>query len=154
MLASKHIKDRGIYNVASPTLLALFGFIVWTLLLLLLMELVRTKLVIFKQAEPHQFDPQNSALSPFMQRLARSHANCIEGLPMFGGLLVVALISSRTAVTDPLAFTLLTARIVQSTIHILSTSQLAITLRFAAFAVQLVISIVWIIGLANVFLGQ
>nr|WP_244420846.1 MAPEG family protein [Mesorhizobium japonicum] len=38
-----------------------------------------------------------------MQRLARAHANCIEGLPIFGGLLGVAIIISKTDVTDPLA---------------------------------------------------
>ena len=139
--------------MASPTLLALLGFIGWTLALLLLMEIVRTKLVIFKQAEPHQFDPQNSTLSPFMQRLARAHANCVEGLPVFGGILVVALLSSQTAITNSLAFALLTARIVQSTIHILSTSKLAITLRFTAFAVQLVISVIWLVGLAHALAG-
>jgi hypothetical protein len=39
-----------------------------------------------------------------MQRLARAHANCIEGLPIFGGLLAVAIMTSRTGITDPLAF--------------------------------------------------
>ena len=28
--------------------------------------------------------PDNANLSPFMQRLARTHANCLEGLPIVG----------------------------------------------------------------------
>jgi hypothetical protein len=32
-----------------------------------------------------------------MQRLARAHANCIEGLPIFGGLLAIAIMTLRTA---------------------------------------------------------
>jgi hypothetical protein len=40
-----------------------------------------------------------------MQRLARAHANCIEGLPVFGGLLGVAVMAGRSEATDALAFT-------------------------------------------------
>ena len=78
-----------------------------------------------------------------MQRLARAHANCIEGLPIFGGLLGVAILISKTDVTDPLASTLLAARIVQSIIHLVSTSQVAVSLRFTAFTVQMVIGAYW-----------
>jgi len=89
------------------------------------------------------FAPDNRDLSPFMQRLARAHANCIEGLPIFGGLLGVAIMTSRTAVTDPLAHVLLGARIVQSAIHLVSTSQIAVSLRFTAFAIQMAIGAYW-----------
>jgi uncharacterized MAPEG superfamily protein len=78
-----------------------------------------------------------------MQRLARTHANCIEGLPVFGGLMLVAVLTDRTAVTDPLALAFLAARIVQSTIHLASLTNSAVTLRFLAFAVQMVIAIYW-----------
>jgi len=78
-----------------------------------------------------------------MQRLARAHANCIEGLPIFGGLLAIAIMTSRTAITDPLAFWFLGARIVQSIIHLVSTSSIAVSLRFTAFAVQIVIGVYW-----------
>ncbi|MES0016796.1 MAPEG family protein, partial [Mesorhizobium sp. M0036] len=61
----------------------------------------------------------------------------------FGGLLGVAIIISKTDVTDPLASTMLGARIVQSVIHLVSTSQLAVSLRFTAFAVQMVIGAYW-----------
>ena len=74
-----------------PTsLLALLGFIAWTLLLLVLMEAMRTRLVATGQVQANGFDPGNAQLSPFMQRLARAHANCLEGLPIFGGLLLLA----------------------------------------------------------------
>lgn len=74
----------------SPTLIALFGFICWALALLVLMEIIRAKLVLTKQVPANGFDPSNTNLSAFMQRLARVHANCVEGLPIFGGLLLVA----------------------------------------------------------------
>ncbi len=127
----------------SPTAMALTAFIVWTLALLVLMEAIRSKMVLARQVPPNGFVPDNSNLSPFMQRLARAHANCLEGLPIFGGLMVVALVTQRAAVTDPLAWTLLAARVLQSSIHLASTSPAAVTLRFTAFAVQMVIAIVW-----------
>jgi len=131
----------------TATLTALTGFIAWTLLLLILMELIRSKMVLAKDVPANGFRPDNANLSPFMQRLARAHANCLEGLPVFGGLMLVAVASGQSALTDALAPLLLGARIVQSTIHLASLSALAVTLRFVAFSVQLVIAAYWAIRL-------
>jgi uncharacterized MAPEG superfamily protein len=127
----------------SSTLLALTGFLAWTLALLTLMELLRCRLVMQKAVPPNGFTPDNANLSPFMQRLARAHANCLEGLPLFGGLMLVALLAGRSALTDPLAMVLLAARILQSVFHLASLSVLAVNLRFTAFAVQLAIAVYW-----------
>lgn len=131
----------------NPTATALVGFIGWSLFLLVLMEVMRSKLVLTKAIPANGFNPDNSNLSPFMQRLARAHANCIEGLPIFGGLMLVAIAVGKTAVTDPLAYVFLFARIVQSIIHLSSLSALAVTLRFSAFAIQMVIGVYWVIRL-------
>ncbi len=131
----------------SPSLLALLGFIAWTLLLLVLMEVLRTRLVVTGRVPANGFDPGNSQLSPFMQRLARAHANCLEGLPIFGGLLLLAVVAGRSSVTDPLALVLLAARLLQSVIHLISTSPRAVSLRFTAFAVQTLIGVYWVIRL-------
>lgn len=131
----------------STTLLALLGFLSWTLFLLVWMEAIRSKLVLTRQVPANGFSPDNAGLSPFMQRLARAHANCLEGLALFGGLMVLAVIAGRSAVTDPLAYVLLAARIIQSAIHLASTSPMAVTARFTAFAVQVGIAIVWSIKL-------
>mgnify|MGYP002392650776 CR=1 FL=1 len=135
--------------MSTPTAFALTSFIAWTLALLILMELVRSKMVLTKQVPANAFVPDNANLSPFMQRLARAHANCLEGLPVFGGLMLVALVTQRTGVTDPLALGLLGARVVQSLIHLASLSPLAVTLRFTAFAVQMVIGVWWTVGLLS-----
>ena len=133
-----------------PTALALTGFIAWTLALLVLMEAIRSKMVLARQVPPNGFVPDNANLSPFMQRLARAHANCLEGLPVFGGLMLVALATGRAAVTDPLAWTLLAARVVQSLIHLASLSPAAVTLRFLAFCLQMGIAVVWAFQLLRV----
>jgi len=124
--------------------LVLTLFIAWTLLLLLLvMEVLRSQLVATGRVQPNAFRPDNGNLSPFMQRLARAHANCVESLPVFGGLLVVALLTQRSGVTDPLAPWFMAARLAQSTIHLVSLSAAAVTARFAFFAVQLAIGAWW-----------
>ncbi len=127
----------------SPTAVALTGFMAWALALLVLMEAIRTKLVLAGEVPANGFNPENSNLSPFMQRLARAHANCVEGLPIFGGLMLVALLTDRAPVTDTLAYVFLLARVLQSSIHVASVSALAVKLRFSAVAVQMVIGVVW-----------
>ena len=126
---------------------ALAAFIAWTLLLLVLMEVLRTRLVVSGEVPANGFSPGNDGLSPFLQRLARAHLNCVESLPVFGGLMLLAIATHRTAVTDPLAGALVAARIIQSTIHLVSTSAPAVILRFTAFAVQLAIAAWWCWGL-------
>jgi len=130
------------------TLQALLGFIAWTLFLLVLMEGIRSWFVLSGAVPANGFNPENSNLSPFMQRLARAHANCLEGLPLFGGLMLLAVVADRAAVTDPLAWALLAARVVQSLIHLASTSPVAVTARFTAFGVQMAVAVYWVFGLA------
>jgi uncharacterized MAPEG superfamily protein len=127
----------------SPTLTALTGFVAWSLFLLVLMEIIRSKLVVTRAIQANGFVPDNSNLSPFMQRLARAHATCLEGLPIFGGLMVVATLSGKSAVTDPLAYTFLGARILQSLVHLGSVSSAAVIVRFSAFSVQMAIGVYW-----------
>ena len=133
--------------MSSPTVFAFTAFISWALALLILMEILRTKLVLAKKTVVTYFVPDNSNLSPFMQRLARAHANCIEGIPIFGGLMLIAIATDRTSVTNSLALVLLAARITQSLIHLSSSSSTAINLRFLAFAVQVGIAVYWCYGL-------
>lgn len=133
--------------MSSASAIALTGFIAWALLLLVLMEALRSQLVLRGKVPANGFTPDNANLSPFMQRLARAHANCVENLPIQGGLLLVAIATGNTAVTDPLCLVLLGARVFQSLVHLASVSAVAVSIRFAAFAVQLAIAAWWAIGL-------
>jgi uncharacterized MAPEG superfamily protein len=131
----------------SPSSIALTGFITWALLLLVVMELIRTQLVLRGKVAANAFAPDNAGLAPFMQRLARAHANCVEGLPIFGGLLLVAIATGRTGLTDSLAYILLASRVFQSLVHIASAGVMAVSIRFTAFAVQMAIGVFWAIRL-------
>ncbi len=108
------------------------------------MEGLRVRYLATKAIAANEFKPDKSNLSPFMQRLARAHANCVESFPIIGGLLVVALLMNQAGVTDSLAPWLLVARLIQSSIHLISTSVLAANLRFLAFAVQMAIVVYWL----------
>ena len=128
----------------SPTVFTLTAFIAWALLLLTLMAIMRSQLVLRGKVSANGFTPDNAGLSPFMQRLARAHANCVESLPVFGGLLLLAIVSDRTAITDPLAYMFLASRLIQSLVHLVSTSPIAVMVRFAAFAAQMIIGLYWV----------
>jgi uncharacterized MAPEG superfamily protein len=127
-------------NVSATVLV---GLAAWTLCLLILMETLRTRLILMKALAANEFKPDNSNLSPFMQRLARAHANCVESLPVFGALLIAALLTNRAGVTNPLAPWLFAARLIQSSVHLASLSVPAVYIRFTAFAVQIAIAAYW-----------
>lgn len=127
----------------TPSSIALTGFIAWALLLLVLMEVIRSRLVLRRKVAANGFTPDNAGLSPFMQRLARAHANCVEGLPVFGGLLLVAIATGRSSITDPLAYVFLACRVFQSLVHLASTSRTAVSVRFTAFAAQMAMGAYW-----------
>lgn len=128
-------------NSVSTTVIV--GLAAWTLFLVILMEALRGRLILTKAVAANAFKPDNSNLSPFMQRLARAHANCVESLPVFGALLIVALLTNRADVTDPLAPWLFVARVVQSSAHLASNSLPVAWIRFLAFAVQIAIAVYW-----------
>lgn len=131
-------------NASASVLTAL---IAWTMFLVILMEVLRTRFLVTRAVAANEFRPDNSNLPPYMQRLARAHANCIESFPIIGGLLVVALLTNRADVTDALAPWLLLARLLQSSIHVVSTNLVASWLRFIAFAIQMAIAVYWLFGL-------
>ena len=133
------------------SVVVLIGLVAWTLALLILMEGLRTRYILKRAVAANELRPDNANLPPFMQRLARAHANCVESLPFFGMLLIVALLTNQPAVTNPLAPWLLAARIVQSCVHLASLSVFAVTVRFVAFAVQVAIAVYWIWKLLGMY---
>ena len=129
----------------NPTILALLGYFSLILFLLILLLSYRTTLVLQKQRAANAFAPDGSDVSGFAQRLTRALANSVESFPLVGGLLLFALAMSLSSITDALAYPLLVARLAQSLVHLISTSVLAVQIRFSLFAVQLVICGVWIV---------
>jgi len=131
----------------SPSATALAGFAAWTLLLVLMIGMYRASLVLTGKRAPNQFDPGGADVGEFSRRLCRAHANCYENLPIFGALIAVALLTGRPEATDGLALWFLGARIGQSIVHLASTSNVAVNLRFALYLSQWLIMAVMAVRL-------
>ena len=134
----------------SPSAFALLGLVAWTVLLVLLLVNQRGLLVMSGRMKVNVFAADGSNTpGAFGQRLVRAHANCVENVPLYCAVLLYAMLGGQTVITDPLAPVLLMARIVQSVVHLISTSALAVWIRFAAFFVQLLILIWWLLRLSS-----
>lgn len=97
----------------------------------------------------HHFEPDGSDISPFAARLSRAYANCNENLPAFAAILLTALATEQSEITDGLALWVFAARIAQSTIHLVSTNAPAVTARFGFFLVQWGIQAWWVAQLIS-----
>ena len=134
----------------SPSAIALLGLVAWTLLLVLLLVNQRGLLVLGGKMQVNAFAPDGSNTpSGFGQRLVRAHANCVENLPLLAAVLLYAMASGQTALTDPLALLVLGARLLQSLMHLISTSPLFVWLRFAGFLTQLLVLAWWLLVLSG-----
>jgi uncharacterized MAPEG superfamily protein len=131
----------------TATGLAVLGYVAWMLVLLLILAGLRTSLTLSGQRAANSFRPDGSDVSEFSGRLCRAHANCYEHFPIFCGLLLLALATGRPHITDPLALWMLVARVAQSTTHLISTSVLAVQVRFFFFVVQFAIAVWWVVAL-------
>lgn len=132
------------------SLLALIGFAAWTLTLLFGIALLRCYYTLFAGRYANSFAVMGEDVSPFSGRLCRAHANCYENLPAFAAIIVVAHASGQTSITDSWALWALAARLTQSTVHMISTRNLAVMIRFSLLMVQWVIQVVWIAQILSV----
>ncbi|MVW76753.1 MAPEG family protein [Pseudomonas xionganensis] len=134
----------------TATAIALLGLVAWPLLLVVLMVNQRGLLVLGGKMAVNAFKPDGSNTpGSFGQRLVRAHANCLENLPLQAALLLYAIATAQTALTDSLALALLGARLLQSLVHLISTAPVFVWLRFAAFFVQLAILAWWLLQFAG-----
>lgn len=134
----------------NPSIAAFLGYVTWMLVLLGLLASLRVNLSVSGKKAPNSFDPGGADVSPFSNRLCRAHANCYESFPIFGGLLLLAIATDTTAVTDGLAYFLIGARVLQSVTHLASTSNFAVQVRFAFFVAQFLIGIYWVLQFINI----
>lgn len=132
------------------TVILIAGLTAWAVLTVILLGVARVGTVIGTGKAANSFTPDGSDVPGLTQRLTRVHANVYENLAMLIALPLLALITGKTGITEPLALYLLCARIVQSVIHMISTSVVMVNLRFLAFLVQVVIVAYW----AILFLGD
>ena len=131
----------------NPTLTALLGFASWYVFLTLLLGFYRIGLVFGGRKAANTFAVDGTDLGGFAHRLTRARDNCYETLPIFAAIAIVAMLSGKTNVTDPLALWVLLARVGQSLTHIVSTSVPAVLLRANLFFAQILVYAWWSIRL-------
>jgi len=130
----------------------LMGFAGWTLLIMVVGVGTHRWLLIFKgEAALTSFPGDVVHGSSAYRRITRAHANCIENLPVFA---VIVLVASVARINPPpmgnLAAVTLGARIAQSSVHMfLPESNATIAVRFTCFLIQALAMIAMIILLAR-----
>ena len=124
----------------NPALHALAGFAGWTILLTLIMATNRMANMFGGAKIPiNKFSPSGEDLPGFGHRLTRAHMNCVENLPTFAALVAAAGLSGQFGVMEGTAMYVLYARIVQSVVHMISTSPAMVWIRATCFFIQVLL---------------
>jgi uncharacterized MAPEG superfamily protein len=135
----------------SLSLWMLLAFAGWTVLVLLGGVGVRRWWLILRgQAALTSFPADAAHGSAGYRRAMRAHANCLEHLPVFGAVVLVAAVAGlRSRQMDALAVLTVAARIGQTSVHMLLPERNAtVALRFALFLPQVlaIIAMVFLIA--------
>jgi len=125
--------------VTHPSLYALLGFVVWTMLVVVVgIGTPRLSAIMARRAPPKSFLADVPHGSERYRRTMRAHANCVENLPIFAALVLIArAVSLESDVFEALAVTVLPARVAQTLTHVASGSNRGVVVRFLFFTVQL-----------------
>ncbi|HBS31377.1 MAG TPA: MAPEG family protein [Parvularcula sp.] len=135
--------------VMTPTAVALLGFTAWTVLMVMLLGFTRTGLVFAGKKKSNEFKATGEDLGSFGYRATRVHANCYENLPAAAAILLYAIATDQTAITDPFAVVFIGLRVAQSCVHLLSTSRPMVLIRFTLYIAQNAILLYWVLSLAH-----
>ena len=127
----------------SITAMALIGLVLWTVILSVIMIGKRFTLIFGGDKELNTFSPDGKDIGEFGQRVTRAHANSLEVLPLAAAIMLLAIATGNTAITDSLACIYLYCRIAQSVVHMISTSKLMVLIRATFFTVQIVFLVIW-----------
>ncbi len=132
----------------SLSVAALLAFAIWTIAVLAFtIGIVRWRLIFSGKAELKSFPGDEPHGSAFYRRATRAHANCVENLPVFASIILAAQASAaQSGMIDMLAVAAFVARVFQTTTHLVSGSNTAISFRFSFLMVQLV-AFFWMGGL-------
>ena len=119
-------------------LTSLLAFAAWTFALIAVVFLYRG--LRFVSGTPINHWPRGAEPgddAPLLRRVADAHANCLENLPLFAVLVIVAVGRQRLPAIDALAPWVVYARIGQTLAHLSGTGQVNVLVRATFWAVQL-----------------
>lgn len=131
----------------SYTEIGLLSLVSWYVLLVMSLGAYRTALVFGGKRAANSFSATGDDVDGFGQRLTRAHANMFENLPAMAAVMLYAIAADKIAITDGLAYALVGARVAQSLVHIMSTANIVVLIRFGFFLVQIFILGFWLLRL-------
>lgn len=125
--------------VAPHSITALIAYALWAIALVIVLAIVRGAMVLRGRVKANSFTAGTPHGGDAYWRLNRAHLNTLENLPIFAAIVLSGwVVGMENAIFNRLAVIVIAARILQSLIHLVSGSVAAVSLRFAAFAVQIV----------------
>lgn len=121
--------------------LALIGFTAWTLLLpTVYVGLYRVGLVLMRRKPANAWPRGAQTDDPaIITRFQHAHMNCLENLPIFAAIVLVAALTEQMATVNLLGLWVLGFRVAQSVTHLLGTSAALVFVRANFYAAQLVL---------------
>jgi uncharacterized MAPEG superfamily protein len=131
-----------------PRAACFLGYIAWTFLLSLGLAAARFAAMASEGRLANSFVADGTDLKPFGHRVTRAQGNSLEWLAIPAALLLYAIATGQTALTDTMAPLALGARVAQSGMHLISTSPRAVLLRGSFLGTQLGIWVFWTIRFA------
>lgn len=128
----------------NATIIAASAYIAWVMLLLLSLAVYRGAFNQMQKRSSLKFQADGSDVGDLGQRITRAHMNSVECFPFIVGVMLLAIVTGSSAITNGLALIVIVARVLQSIVHIISVSNAAIYLRFVFFLVQFGICGYWL----------
>ena len=116
---------------------ALLIYIVWTLILALSYATYRLPLVLTGKKAANHWERGNAVDDPaILVRAKAAHLNCLENLPLFAALVLVAAATGQSETVNAVAGFIVAARIGQSLVHLIGTSFPLVFIRASLFLAQ------------------
>ena len=116
---------------------ALLIYIVWTLILALSYATYRLPLVLTGKKAANHWERGKAVDDPaILVRAKAAHLNCLENLPLFAALVLVAAATGQRDTVNALAGFIVAARIGQSLVHLIGTSFPLVFIRASLFLAQ------------------
>jgi uncharacterized MAPEG superfamily protein len=129
---------------------ALLWFTLWTLLVMFSYVNWRFVEVLFRGKSAASWTRGTSIEVPaVVKRMNDAHFNCVENLPVFAAIVLVAAAMGKSAVADAYAAYVLYARVAQSVVHIIGVNHWLVLVRATLFGIQLVLFALMIWGLLH-----
>ena len=116
---------------------AVLLYIGWMLLLALSYATYRVPVALGGRKPIDHWERGKASDDPgVLQRAKGAHLNCLENLPLFAAIVIIAALLNKSAVVDAVAAYVLYARIGQSVFHLIGTSFVLVLMRATLFLTQ------------------